>query len=156
MPYNCALFRGILLLHYYGKKTGQVRYLGQYFIPNNTYQVGAYKSKSMNFKVWLALKANTRPLSVPRRRRPETEIWTRYLCYGWDSNFVIEDCFALNCTLNSFKLFSQMKKMHWEFKTDCISMLKLFHIAFVSLVIKLWSKDPKQLTRGNGHPRLQG
>ena len=32
------------------------------------------------------------------------------ICYGWDSNFEIEDCFALNCTLNSFKYFSQMKR----------------------------------------------
>ena len=30
--------------------------------------------------------------------------WMNNICYGWDSNFVIEGCFALNCTLNSFKL----------------------------------------------------
>ena len=41
---------------------------------SDTYQVGDNKSKTMNFKVWLALNANTRPLSVPRINRPETEI----------------------------------------------------------------------------------
>ena len=39
-----------------------------------------------------------------------------YKCYGWDSNFEIEDCFALNYTLISIKLISQMRETHWEFK----------------------------------------
>ena len=32
-------------------------------------------------------------------------IYTSNLCYGWDCNFVVEDCFAFNCILNSFKLY---------------------------------------------------
>ena len=28
-----------------------------------------------------------------------------HICYGWDGNFVVEDCFALNCTLISLSDF---------------------------------------------------
>ena len=34
-------------------------------------------------------------------------------------NFAIENCFALNCMPRSVELFSQIKEMHWEFKTVC-------------------------------------
>ena len=36
---------------------------------------------------------------------------------GIKLNFAVENCFALNCTLRSFVLFSQIKETHWEFKT---------------------------------------
>ena len=32
------------------------------------------------------------------------------VCCGWDCNFVVEDCFALNCTLRSFELFPKWKR----------------------------------------------
>ena len=59
---------------------------------------------------------------MDRYQKEEWYKWVHkrwYKCYGWDSNFVIEDRFALNCILNSFKLFPQMKKTHWEFKLWC-------------------------------------
>ena len=32
-------------------------------------------------------------------------------------DFAVEDRLALNCTLRSFVLYSQVKETHWEFKT---------------------------------------
>ena len=79
---------------------------------------------------------------------------TRYICISLKGIYVtdetvtslVEDCFALNCTLNSFKLISQMKETHWEFKTDCISLLKLFFcemliFAKINRKFKIYNKN---------------
>ena len=57
-------------------------------------------------------------------------------------NFAVENCFALNCTLRSFVLFSQIKEMHWEFKTVFISMSKLLQKSI----------DYPHLIQVNGYP----
>ena len=50
-------------------------------------------------------------------------------------NFVVEDCFALNCNLSSLLVFPNKRNTLWELKIVCISMLNYILIWRINKVL---------------------